>query len=190
MDHALPPEARNRELADLLHACAQGSQRAFRQLYDETAPQLYAVLLRMLKRKDWAQDVLQEAFVNVWQNAASYDASRGRVSTWLTSIVRYRALDAMRRERRLVPVEDIGLVSDMQQEPDSDDEAGLLSHAERRALDECLERLSDDQRRSVALAYLDGSTHEEISTRLSSPLGTVKSWIRRGLQSLKRCLDA
>lgn len=185
-------DERNRHLTDLLHACAQGRQAAFQELYRETSPQLFAVLVRILKRRDLAEEALQDALLSVWRNAGSYAAEKGAPMTWMVSICRYRALDMLRREKREVSL-------DMQREDLDEDAIGgqetvtgevSVSKAEERALEDCMRRLNDGQRRSVRLAYVDGCTHEEIAARTGSPVGTVKSWVRRGLESLKRCLEA
>jgi len=188
-------EARNRRLADLLHAAAQGRQAPFQELYGLVSPQLFASLLRILKRRDLAEEALQDALMSVWRNAGSYSAEKGAPMTWLLSICRYRALDMLRRERREVSIEP--MLEETEDETAelagiADDAADgeLISKAEQRALDECLGRLNDGQRASLKLAYFDGCTHEEIATNLKSPVGTVKSWVRRGLESLKRCLEA
>ena len=184
-------DARNRRLTDLLHGTAQGRQAAFQELYGLVSPQLFAVLLRILKRRDLAEEALQDALLSVWRNAASYSAEKGAPMTWLVSICRYRALDSLRRTRHEVRLDpdaedgEGGGVADAQ-------EAGgeMISKAEERALDDCMQRLNDGQRASIKLAYVDGCTHEEIAASLKSPVGTVKSWVRRGLESLKRCLEA
>jgi RNA polymerase sigma-70 factor (ECF subfamily) len=194
---ALPqaPTDRNQRLADLLHACAQGREAAFQALYEEVSPQLFALLLRILKRRDLAEEALQDAFVSVWRNAGSYSAEKGAPMTWLVSICRYRALDSLRRRRREVSIEPMleseaeegaGLAEFASPAADTD----LVSKAEQRRLDDCLKRLNDGQQRSLKLAYFDGCTHEEIATSLQAPIGTVKSWVRRGLEGLKRCLEA
>jgi len=184
--------ARNQRLIGLLHAAAQGRQAAFQELYALGSPQLFAALLRILRRRDLAEEALQDAFLSVWRNAASYSADKGAPMTWMLSICRYRALDMLRRERREVSIEPMG-------DEDEDGMAAiagesadqeLLSKAEGRALEACMDRLNDGQRASLKLAYFDGCTHEEIAASLKSPIGTVKSWVRRGLESLKRCLEA
>ena len=184
---------KTRLLVDLLHACAQGRQLAFQKLYQLTSPQLFAILVRILKRRDLAEEALQDAFINVWRNATSYTAQKGSPMTWLVSICRYRALDMLRRTQREVPLEsNSGEDGEAELETLADDAkvSELLSHAELRALKRCLEELSESQHRSLQLAYFDGCSHEEIAHALNSPIGTVKSWVRRGLQSLKRCLEA
>jgi len=190
-----PPSDRSRELKDLLHACAQGRQAAFQSLYELTSAQLFAVLLRILKRRDLAEEALQDAYVSVWRNAATYAADKGAPMTWLTSICRHRALDMLRREKREVSLEPL-----LEQEAEEGAplaefatdavDTSLLSKAERRALDECLARLNEGQRNSLHLAYFDGCTHDEIARSLNAPIGTVKSWVRRGLEGLKRCLES
>jgi len=187
------PLDKTRVLMDLLHGCAQGQQSSFQKLYQLTSPQLFAILVRILKRRDWAEEALQDAFLSVWRNAASYTAQKGAPLTWLVSICRYRALDMLRREHREVYLESSG---------DEDGDAWLtefadqsqtndfISHAEARALKRCLDALNEGQRNSLRLAYFDGCSHEEIADVLRAPLGTVKSWVRRGLQGLKHCLEA
>jgi RNA polymerase sigma-70 factor (ECF subfamily) len=184
---------RNRRLTDLLHATAQGRQAAFQELYQLVSPQLFAVLLRILKRKDLAEEALQDALLSVWRNAASYTAEKGAPMTWLVSICRYRALDMLRRSKREVPLEFAAVDGEEGGTDIADESAGdaeLVSKAEERALEDCMQRLNDGQQRSLKLAYFDGCTHEEIAASIGSPVGTVKSWVRRGLESLKRCLEA
>lgn len=185
-------DERNRHLTDLLHACAQGRQAAFQELYQQTSPQLFAVLVRILKRRDLAEEALQDALLSVWRNAGSYAADKGAPMTWMVSICRYRALDMLRREKREVSLdmqrEDLD--EDGISEQESVTDTVSVSKAEERALEDCMQRLNDGQQRSVKLAYVDGCTHEEIAARVGSPIGTVKSWVRRGLESLKRCLEA
>ncbi|MGH8292530.1 MAG: sigma-70 family RNA polymerase sigma factor [Gammaproteobacteria bacterium] len=193
---SVPAEAnpdKTRLLVGLLRACAQRQQPAFQRLYQLTSPQLFAILVRILKRRDLAEEALQDAFISVWRNAGSYTAQKGTPMTWLVSICRYRALDVLRREKREVPMEnadggdDEAQLSVLSDDPDAGE---LISHAEARALQLCLEGLSESQRHSLRLAYFDGCSHEEIARALDSPIGTVKSWVRRGLQGLKRCLEA
>jgi len=184
---------KNTQLIGLLHGCAQKHQAALQELYALASPQLFAILVRILKRRDLAEEALQDAFISVWRKAGSYTVQKGSPMTWLVSICRYRALDMLRREQREVPLEGTGDYSDDTELnlASEDPEAGeLISHAQARALKRCLEQLSDSQRHSLKLAYFDGCSHEEIAQVLSSPIGTVKSWVRRGLQALKRCLEA
>ncbi len=170
-------------LFPLLCKTADGNKSAFAQLYKITSSQLYAVALKMLKKPELADEATQDAFVKIWHNAGQYQRARGTVLTWMVSIVRYRALDLMRyyNVRKEVSLEDDAL-------PDSGDEPARFS-AEYHKLNDCMDELEQPQRQAIQLAYLNGLSHQEVVAHLSSPLGTIKSWIRRGLQSLKRCLS-
>lgn len=170
----------------LLSATAQGDQRAFAELYQSTSGRLYAIGLQMLRRRDLAEEAVQEAFVRIWHNAGEYHQEKGAVLTWMTSIVRYRALDMLRatKSRR----ED-----NEQTAPEAEDtqspEVELYQNRDKVRIDRCLDHLEDQQKQAIHLAYFKGLTHSELCDHLGSPLGSVKSWIRRGLERLKRCLD-
>ena len=174
------------ELMCLLQATAKGDQEAFRSLYKSTSPKLYSLCLRMLKNKEWAEEVLQEAFVKIWHHASEYHQDRGNVSTWLTSIVRYRALDFLRSHKPMDSLDDqlIELVSN---QPGPQD--WLAKGDELNALELCLDQLSEQQKQLIVMSFVEGLTHQELVQRVPSPIGTIKSWIRRGLQSLRRCLQ-
>jgi RNA polymerase sigma-70 factor (ECF subfamily) len=175
------------ELMRLLQATACGDHNAFRQLYEMTSPALLGLCMRMLKDRSTAEEVLQEAFVKIWHYASEYHEERGKVSTWLTSIVRYRALDFLRAQRSQESIDDL-----LQEK--ASEERGPLQWAvagdEMNALQLCLEQLSGEQKQLIVLSFIEGLTHQELVQRVESPLGTVKSWIRRGLQSLRRCLES
>jgi RNA polymerase sigma-70 factor (ECF subfamily) len=172
---------------DLIEAVQRGSEIALKRLYELESRRLYGVALRMVGRPDLAADVLQDSFIQVWQNAAAFSAERGSVAAWLTGIVRYRALDMLRRNRREIPTDDPTL-GDGAEEPDIG--AAIDAKVAADALRRCLGLLEPDQRRCVTLAFVDGFSHSEIAAKLTAPLGTVKSWVRRGLQSLKGCLQS
>jgi RNA polymerase sigma-70 factor, ECF subfamily len=173
--------------ATLIEAVARGSRPALKRLYELESRRLYGIALRIVRRPEVAADVLQEAFIQIWQNAQSYSSARGAGGAWLTGIVRFRALDAVRKHGREVLSDDPGL-GDVAQEPDVVDR--LAAKAEAGALKRCLGRLDDQQRRCVTLAFVDGFSHAEIAERLAAPLGTVKSWVRRGLIALRSCLES
>jgi len=181
---------RNAQLMDLLARTALADQRAFAELYNLTSAHLYAVALRILRQSASAEEVLQESFVNIWHHAGSYVATRSQPLTWLTSIVRNRCLDQLRRrevDTVTIDDEDEGMTL-----PD----AGptplemLVSGADARAVRTCVETLESGQKQAVALAFYRGLSHAELAAHLHEPLGTVKSWVRRGLERLKACLDA
>lgn len=178
-------------LTHWLSATARGDRKAFQALYRAASPHLLSVLLRMLRRRDVAEDALQDCFVRIWQNASSYAPERGAPMTWMMSIARYRALDLIRRQRP-----EVSLDEETEEAPEDDNseiERGPLSESMTQegvdGLQECLDTLQDIQRESVLMAYYEGYTHHEMAERLGKPLGTVKSWVRRGLQRLRECLD-
>jgi RNA polymerase sigma-70 factor, ECF subfamily len=171
---------------DLMEAIQRGSQTALKRLYDLESRRLYGIALRIVRRPEIAADALQDAFVQIWRNAASYSAERGDASAWLTGIVRYRALDAARKLRREVLSSDATL-GDRAEEPNIIEL--IDSKVTASALSRCLGLLDESQKRCVVLAFVDGLSHAEIAGRLPAPLGSVKSWIRRGLISLRSCLQ-
>jgi len=181
---------RNAQLMDLLARTALADQRAFAELYNLTSAHLYAVALRILRQSASAEEVLQESFVNIWHHAGSYVAARSQPLTWLTSIVRNRCLDQLRRrevDTVAIDDEDEGMTL-----PDNGPTPleMLVSGADARAVKACVEALESGQKQAVALAFYRGLSHAELAAHLHEPLGTVKSWVRRGLERLKACLDA
>jgi RNA polymerase sigma-70 factor (ECF subfamily) len=177
------------ELESLLVRCAAGDGAALESLYSLVAPLLFAVLLKMLRRRDLAEDVLQDVFVKVWRQANQFDRIRGRPLAWLVSIARYRAIDLQRAQRPVVALTEAHLELEpaLQVTDSAQNSTGLGLGA---ALFRCLEQIAAPQRRCLVLAYQDGLTHGEIARALGEPLGTVKSWVRRSLQSLRRCLES
>jgi RNA polymerase sigma-70 factor, ECF subfamily len=174
-------------LTDLLSRCAGRDGAALQRLYELVAPRLFAVLARMLRRRSLAEEALQDVFVTIWQRAGQYRPDRGRPLAWLSSIARYRAIDLLRHERlAAVTVADlpagVSPVDEAQEEP-----AG--TSAGTGLLERCLALLTQQQRHCLELAFVGGNSHADIARLVGSPLGTVKSWIRRGLQSLKACLE-
>ncbi|ARU54257.1 MAG: sigma-70 family RNA polymerase sigma factor [Pseudomonadales bacterium] len=178
--------AEQAELMKLLQGTALGDQNQFAELYKITSPALFGLCIKMLKRRDWAEEVLQEAFIKVWHHASEYHPDRGAVSTWLTSIVRYRALD---RLRVIKPTEMLDEQLDYEESGTPTPLTAASLGQELNALQLCLDELSDEQKDVIVLSFMEGLTHQELTARVSRPLGTVKSWIRRGLQSLRRCLE-
>ena len=183
------------ELADLVARVALGDRQAFRRLYDATAPSLLGVALRLLRDRGRAEDVIQEAFVSVWHRAGGFRASASAPMTWLTAIVRNRALDTLRSDARhdadpLVDDEDEDEDAAIEIKDDRPEPLGLLTQAaDALAVRACLETIDGSQRQCLALAYYHGLTHAEMAAHLGSPIGSVKMWLRRGLEKLRRCLE-
>jgi RNA polymerase sigma-70 factor (ECF subfamily) len=181
---------RNARLMELLARTALSDQKAFAELYRATSSHLYAVALRILREPPAAEEALQESFVNVWHHARSYVAAKSQPLTWLTSIVRNRCLDQLRRrEVETLPMNDDDEAAQVPSE-DPTPLDRLLVSADARAVGACVETLDAAQKQAIALAFFQGLSHAELARHLRQPLGTVKSWIRRGLERLRACLDA
>jgi RNA polymerase sigma-70 factor (ECF subfamily) len=179
----------NDALRHCLHRTAMGDQVAFEQLYRYTAPQLYAIAVRMLRQGDWADDVMQETYVRIWHNASEYFSDRGSVMGWMTTILRYRAIDRLRREKKHGLADHDVYEMDVVEE-DSDPQLAVACGLDASLLNDCMNALRSEQRQCIESAFLYGYSHEQLSERFAAPLGTVKSWVRRGLQSLRRCMES
>lgn len=174
------------DIAALLQRCADGDRAAFRHLYELQSPRLYGLALRLIRQPALAADAVHDAFIQVWQRSAHFDPARGAAEAWLASLLRYRAIDILRRRAR----EQYGHERADEADPTPDMVEQLSEQADGEALQRCLAELDESQRRVVLLAFMDGLSHSELATRLQAPLGTVKSWVRRALLGLRRCLEA
>ncbi|CAG2127646.1 sigma-70 family RNA polymerase sigma factor [Cupriavidus plantarum] len=180
------------DYAGAIAGCAARDAEALRRLYDHASPYLLGVALRIVRDRQTAEDVLHDAFVKIWTAAGTYDGARGAARGWLFSIVRHEALNVVRGRLRLVtPDEDAAEAIDA--EVSLAASAGRADAGETRVLmgrlNDCLDHLDEPRRNSLMFAYLDGCSHSEIAARLGAPLGSVKAWIRRGLQSLRECMQ-
>jgi RNA polymerase sigma factor (sigma-70 family) len=188
---------KSHELAQLLARTGLGDRAAFGRLYERSSGHLFAVVLRIQRDRALAEDLLQEVYVSVWKAAGSFDAARSQPLTWLTHIARHRAIDSLRRARTQPQMQSTSRDDD-DEHPDAVDTLAsdapgpldLLGRAsDARELGQCMQHLSPPQRQSVALAFFDGLSHAEVAAQLQEPLGTVKSWVRRALATLKSCLE-
>jgi RNA polymerase sigma-70 factor (ECF subfamily) len=170
----------------LLSRVALGDRAAFDALYQRTAPRLFGVALHILNDRADAEDVVQEAFVKVWRRATLYISStEGAPIHWLTSIVRNTAID-WRRRRKVASADAIDQVADDAPTP----EAAAAMSGEARQLIECLDALDPDKARLVRQAYFGGMSYTELSVKEATPLGTMKSWMRRSLARLRDCMES
>lgn len=191
---------KSRELSQLLARAGLGDRAAFARLYERTSAQLFGVVLRIQRDRALAEDLLQEIYVSVWKAAAGFDAARAQPLTWLTSIARNKAIDSLRRAQAQPKLESTTRDDDDGDDdrPDAVERAAdeapgplemLARASDARRLQHCMQGLSAAQRQSVALAFFDGLSHAEVAEQLREPLGTVKSWVRRALMTLKGCLE-
>lgn len=184
MDEAPPGQGGN--LASLLQSTARGDRAAFSSLYARTSAKLYGICLRLLGSEAEAQDILQDVYVTVWQKAGRFDAARASPITWLAVLTRNKAIDRLRQRR--APTEDLDAADAVRDEaPLAFDVIDQQRHTAR--LKDCLDKLDERPRAMIRSAFLDGASYPQLAEREGVPLGTVKSWIRRGLQRLKGCLE-
>ena len=184
------PTEFDEQLQGLLGRCAAADADALQRLYALVSPILFACVTRILRRRALAEEALQDVFISIWQQAGQFTAIRGRPMAWMMSIARYRAIDLLRRER-YAPTLVAELPERRSIDAESESEGGSAAWLPSAELMErCLALLSDMQTRCLELAFVDGSSHEDIARLMGSPLGTVKSWIRRGLRSLRQCLES
>lgn len=175
------------QLRQWLAQCALGDRRAFETLYRSVGPRLHGVALRFMGRADLAEEVVQESFVRIWNNASRYDAHLSAPLTWMINITRNQAIDQLRKHRDR-PLSDLEQAALADESPSAHEQ--LTSDREARALNRCLDTLEGMQRQSITVAYFQGLSCSELADHLSAPLGSVKSWIRRGMERLRRCLES
>jgi RNA polymerase sigma factor (sigma-70 family) len=195
-----PDDAETR-LADWLSRCALGDRQAFRKLYEATSPRLLGVIAQLVGRGALAEDLLQDVYVRVWKAAGQYRAGAGSPMAWMAATARYRAIDHL-RSRNARPEIAVGDLPLQGNPDDSDDDPthrvadpgpgpakAFESQSEADAVQTCLQTLQGAQQQSISLAYYQGLSHGEIAVHLGAPLGSVKTWVRRGLIALKACLE-
>ena len=180
------PRQGSSDLAAELAACAAGERQALRRIYDAEGSRMIGVAMRIVRRRDMAEDVVHDAFLQIWRKAGSFDPARGSARSWLFAVVRHRALNVVRDDARTDLVESFEPFALASAEEDAESLVARLSEAS--ALRRCLERLEPTRRALIVLAYVHGLTHGELAGRLRVPLGTMKSWMRRSLLSLRECL--
>ncbi|MDO9480959.1 MAG: sigma-70 family RNA polymerase sigma factor [Hydrogenophaga sp.] len=179
------------QLMALIDRIAQRDEAALKALYDLTSSKLYGLSMRVVGKAEWAEDALQETFLQIWRSAGDYRASLSPPMAWLGLIVRSRSLDVLRRrkaEREHLTDEIDEAMADTLAGDSPNPMDTRLASQQARALHQCLGQLENKQREVVSLAYLRDLSHGELATQLRLPLGTVKTWIRRGLDQLRSCM--
>lgn len=173
-------------LEDLLAKTALGDRRAFQQLYDRSNPRIYALCVRILQDRAEAEDAMQDSYVKIWRYAERYAASRARATTWMIAIARNQCIDRLRaRKTPTATLDTAEQIADAAMRPDQK----ALATAEARRLVDCIEGLGSDEARMVRIAYFGGVTYSALAERDGTPLGTVKSRMRRALAALRGCLS-
>jgi RNA polymerase sigma-70 factor (ECF subfamily) len=178
----------SKDISDLLARVAKRDREAFARLYTATSAKLLGTTLRILKRRDLAEEVLQEVFVKIWDRAGEFESNRSSPITWMCAIARNRALDEIRRKRP----------DSLEDHPEylnlaSNDEAALdklLRGETGQQLADCLSKLEPDKAKMVVLAYCEGLSRDELGQHYDQPVNTIKTWLRRALLQLRTCLES
>lgn len=176
------------DISALLQRVARQDRAAFAEVYRATSAKLYGIILRILRRRDIADEVLQEVYVKIWERAGDFRPERASPIAWMAAIARNRALDEVRRKLP-VSIEEHPEVQDIA----SDEETGLASvlrGEDAKRLADCLARLEPNRRQMVVLAYCEGLSRDELAAKYSQPVNTIKTWLRRSLAQLKGCLGS
>jgi RNA polymerase sigma-70 factor (ECF subfamily) len=188
----LPLDDTQQQLKTWLAAVGKQDSDAFRRLYDHAAPKLFGFLLRILVKRELAEEALQESFVNIWNNAASYQSHLASPMTWMTTIVRNKAFDMLRKVDHVVEIEpeqfDQDVMNALESTAPPPGRALELSQ-DAQELSRCFRQLEGMQKQAIVMAYYHDASHSEIAAQLQLPIGTVKTWIRRGLERLRICLS-
>jgi RNA polymerase sigma-70 factor, ECF subfamily len=171
-----------KRLCSLLDAVAAGDRKAFRTLYDKSAPVLFAICVRLMRDRDLAQDVFQEAMTRIWRKSHLFDASKGNAMAWMAVVTRNCALSQI--AAALPPsssFEEVGMLAAVEARPSGD--PVITADVWR-----CLKKLNEKYRKCVTLIYLHGLSYEELATQMGAPLGSVKSWVHRAVRELGHCM--
>lgn len=187
MRAAEDPAAARAHLTDVLVRTGNGDRSALAELYTLTSAKLFGIVLRICGERQAAEDVLQEVYLTIWKRAAGYEPGRASPITWLTTVARNRAIDWRRAQkiRRTAPLDDAPDIAD--DTPGAD--TVMVAGEDGRRLHLCLDALEARQRTAIRTAFFEGLTYAELAEREAVPLGTMKSWVRRGLQRLKECVS-
>jgi RNA polymerase sigma-70 factor (ECF subfamily) len=180
-------EEARRRLADAMARAGRGSRSALSEIYEATSAKLFGICLRILRDRAEAEDALQDIYLNVWRKAATFDAARASPITWLAILARNRSIDRLRSlgSRPSEPVDLALAIAD----PSPDASAVLETEEARGHLSRCLDELEEGRGAAIRTAFFEETTYGELAERVGVPLGTMKSWIRRGLLQLRECLE-
>ncbi len=174
------------DLIALLDRTSKGDRKAFAALYDATNMKLFGIVLRILRKQEIAEEILQEVYVKIWHRSGDFRANRGSPITWMATIARNHSLDELRK-RAPVFVDEPAAIENVA-DPGKTPEGRVEASEDMNRLEICLSQLEEQKREAVMLAYLDGYSRAELSEHLGQPVNTVKTWLHRSLKNLKDCL--
>ncbi len=174
------------DLDYLIGRVALQDRRAFDRLYEQTSSRLFAVAVRIMKDRAEAEDVLQDAFVRIWQRAGTFRSGQARAISWLITITRNLAIDRLRARR--APVAPMEMAADIPDDKPTPETAAVETQ-QKAQIEHCLDELEDKRAVAVRMAYLEGYSYQELSDKLETPLNTIRTWLRRSLLRLRACLE-
>jgi RNA polymerase sigma-70 factor (ECF subfamily) len=174
------------ELVWLIAAVAKGDEAAFERLYTATRAKLYGVVLRILRRQDLAEEVVQETYVKIWSNAGQFNPGLSSPITWMASIARNRAIDIVRKTSELSIEQEPAAMDVAADSPDPLARREMTEELKR--LLECVGQLEPDRQKLVLLAYYNGWSREQLASKFEAPVNTVKTWLRRSMMDIRKCL--
>lgn len=177
------------DLNQLLLQVGLSNRQAFKQLYDITAAKLFALSLRITKQQGLSEEVLQESYIKIWNHAKSFDPGKAQAITWMGTIVRHQSIDAIRKNAKYNHQTESDETMWLSEALADNPEQLVLRQGELTEIHECLSQLNEKQRHVIALAYLEGYSYQEIAEIKAIPLGSVKTWIHRGVAELRTCLN-
>jgi RNA polymerase sigma-70 factor, ECF subfamily len=180
-------ETTEADLEGLLLAIARGSQKDFKMLVDATSPKIFGILLTMLRDRDLARDALQVSFARIWLRAKSFDPQRGTAGAWISQIARNHAIDLLRQRKRRAEVQPEDFQDIVDTAPSV--EQRLMLRGDMRKMLDCLDKIDPKKAQAVRLSYIHGLSYLELAERMSTPLNTIRTWLRRGLAALRDCVD-
>lgn len=176
-------------LINLIARCALRDQQALKQLYEKLSPYLNQVAFNIIQSDDLSNDIVQETFVQIWNNASDYRPDKAKPTTWITSITRYRALDKLAKEKRHNTSRSEDVELDTMHADHGSPEESAIQHQHQNHLLACLETLNERGKACVKLAYLKGYSREDLACTFGTNVNTIKSWLHRGTKRLKQCLE-
>lgn len=176
------------DISALINRVAKQDRAAFAKLYQATAPKLLGVVLRIVKERPWADEVIQEAYLKIWQRAGLFDAGKASPVTWLVSIARNKAIDELRKHPAGRTTTDHAMDEMVSRQPTVQDV--MEDQQVVNKLNQCIDQLEKDRQNIVRLAYLSGWSREELANQYEQPVNTIKTWLRRALQDIKGCLES
>ena len=174
------------ELSSLLASVARRDEAAFERLYEATSAKLYGVVLRILRRQDLAEEVIQDAYVKIWNSAGQFNPGLSSPITWMVSIARNRAIDVVRKRSEISIEEEPAAMDVASDTPDPLARKDMSEELQR--IFDCVSRLEPQRQRLVLLAYYNGWSREQLSRMFDTPLNTITTWLRRSMVEIRECL--